>query len=55
MSPEMLTLVADVLAYDLARETCDLVSSIVDTEGEPRAIWRRCSAAALGVSLKERS
>jgi hypothetical protein len=55
MSPAMLTLVAEVLAYDLARETCDLASSIVDADEEPRATWRRCSAAALGVSRKERS
>lgn len=36
----MLTLVAEVLAYDRARDTCDLLSSIVETETEeePRAI-----------------
>jgi hypothetical protein len=52
----MLTLVAEVLAYDLALDTWDLVSSLmVDTE-LPRAICLRCSLAALGgVSLKERS
>lgn len=30
MSPDMLTLVAVVLAYDIALETCDLLSSMVD-------------------------
>jgi len=38
MSPEMLTLVAAVLAYDLALETCDLLSSMVEVEEFPRAI-----------------
>lgn len=34
MSPEMLTLVAAVLAYpDMVRETCDARSSKVETEG----------------------
>jgi hypothetical protein len=42
----MLTLVAAVLAYDIALETCDLLSSMVDAEDVPRAFW---------LSLKERS
>ena len=50
MSPAMLTLVAAVLAYDIALETCDRLSSIVDAE-VPRVIWRR----SLGLSRKERS
>jgi hypothetical protein len=54
MSPAMLTLVAEVLAYDRARDTCDRLSSKVEIE-EPRAICLRCSLAALGLSLKERS
>ena len=48
----MLTLVAVVLAYDMALETCDLLSSTVEMEEEgPRAICRR----SLGLSLKDRS
>tara|TARA_R110002060_G_scaffold33164_1_gene43896 strand:- start:245 stop:463 length:219 start_codon:yes stop_codon:yes gene_type:complete len=54
MSPEMLTLVAEVLAYERARDKCDRPSSKVETE-EPRAICRRCSLAALGLSLKDKS
>jgi len=50
MSPEMLTLVAAVLAYDIARDTCDLLSSIVEAEEVTRGA-RRSSLA----SLKERS
>lgn len=50
MSPDMLTLVAAVLAYDMARDTCDLLSSTVDEDETPRAI-RRSSL----MSLKERS
>ena len=54
MSPDMLTLVADVLAYDLALDTWDLWSSMVEAEEVPLAICRRCSLAALGVvSRKE--
>lgn len=53
MSPEMLTLVAVVLAYDIALETCDLLSSTVEMEEVPvpRAICRR----SLGLSLNDRS
>lgn len=52
----MLTLVAVVLAYDLARETCDLLSSMVEVEDAPRAICLLCSLAVEGgVSLNERS
>ena len=51
MSPEMLTLVAEVLAYDLALETWDLESSM-EVEDACRAILRCCSAG-LGLSLKE--
>jgi hypothetical protein len=51
MSPEMLTLVAEVLAYDIARDTCDLLSSTVETEEVALPAGRR----SLGVSLKERS
>ena len=48
----MLTLVAVVLAYDIALETCDRLSSTVEIEEEvPRAICRR----SLGLSLKDRS
>ena len=48
----MLTLVADVLAYDIALETCDRRSSAVETEeAAPLAIWRR----SLGLSLKDKS
>ena len=36
MSPEMLTLVAAVLVYDLAMEMRDARSSTVDTEASPR-------------------
>jgi len=36
MSPEMLTLVAAVLVYDLASEMCDARSSTVETEASPR-------------------
>lgn len=49
MSPEMLTLVAAVLAYDMAREMCDVrdTASIVDAadvvDASPRG--RRASAA----------
>jgi hypothetical protein len=46
MSPEMLTLVAAVLAYDIALETCDLLSSTVEAEEVARAF---------GLSLNERS
>jgi hypothetical protein len=49
MSPEMLTLVADVLAYDIALETCDLLSSIVEADDVPRGTGRR----SFGLSLKE--
>jgi len=56
MSPDMLTLVADVLAYDLALDTWDLWSSMVEAEEVPLAICLRCSLAALGVvSRKEMS
>jgi hypothetical protein len=54
MSPEILTLVAVVLAYDIALETCDLLSSTVEVEEEaavPRVICRR----SLGLSLKDKS
>jgi hypothetical protein len=48
----MLTLVAEVLAYDIALETCDRLSSTVDIEEEvPRAVCRR----SLGLSLKDKS
>ena len=50
----MLTLVAVVLAYDIARETCDFLSSAVEVEDEvpvPRAFCPR----SLGLSLKDRS
>jgi hypothetical protein len=50
MSPEMLTLVAAVLAYDIARDTCDFLSSVVEAEEVTRAA-RRSSFP----SLKERS
>lgn len=50
MSPEMLTLVAAVLAYDIVRDTCDFLSSIVEAEEVTRAA-RRSSLA----SLKDRS
>jgi hypothetical protein len=50
MSPEMLTLVAAVLAYDIALETCDFLSSIVEVEEVTRPA-RRSSLA----SLKDRS
>lgn len=53
MSPDMLTLVAEVLAYDIAFEICDLLSSIVEIEEEARAACLRSVAA--GLSLKERS
>jgi hypothetical protein len=53
MSPEMLTLVAEVLAYDIALETCDLRSSMVETDEDPLAICLLSVAA--GLSLKERS
>ena len=53
MSPEMLTLVAEVLAYDIALEICDLRSSMVDTDEVPLATCLRSLAA--GLSLKERS
>jgi hypothetical protein len=36
MSPEMLTLVAVVLAYDMAREMCEVRSSTVETDASPR-------------------
>ena len=51
MSPEMLTLVAVVLAYDIALEIWDLRSSAVEAEDVPRAIGRR----SLGLSLKDKS
>jgi hypothetical protein len=38
MSPEMLTLVAAVLVYDLAVEIRDARSSTVDTEASPRLL-----------------
>jgi len=38
MSPEMLTLVAAVLVYDLAMEMWDARSSTVDTEASPRLL-----------------
>lgn len=49
MSPEMLTLVAAVLAYDMAREMCevrDAPSSMVDAAAEtppPRRSDRSCT------------
>lgn len=46
----MLTLVAAVLAYDIALEICDLRSSMVEVEAPPLAA--RLSSLA---SLKERS
>jgi len=55
MSPEMLTLVAEVLAYDLALETVERRSSRVEVEEVARAACRRNSLALLGVSLNERS
>jgi hypothetical protein len=42
----MLTLVAEVLAYDLALDICDLLSSIVEVEEIPLAM-RRSSLASL--------
>lgn len=50
MSPEMLTLVAAVLAYDIARDTCDFLSSAVEAEEVTRAARRSPLA-----SLKDRS
>lgn len=47
----MLTLVAAVLAYDIARETCDLLSSIVDADDS--ALGKR--ARSVVESLKVRS
>ena len=48
----MLTLVAVVLAYDMALETCDFLSSTVEMEEEvPRTVCRR----SFGLSLKDRS
>ena len=47
----MLTLVAAVLAYDLARDNWDLVSSTVDAEDIPRAVCDR----PLVLSLKDKS
>jgi hypothetical protein len=48
----MLTLVAVVLAYDMALETCDLRSSMVEeVERGPRAAGRRSELA----SLKDKS
>lgn len=41
----MLTLVAAVLAYDMALETCDLRSSTVEVDRGPRA-GRRSSLAS---------
>jgi hypothetical protein len=38
MSPEMLTLVAAVLAYDLAMDMWEARSSTVDTEASPRLL-----------------
>ena len=49
----MLTLVADVLAYDLAFETWDLESSLI-VEAE-EAATRNGGRRSLAVSLKERS
>lgn len=53
MSPEILTLVAAVLAYDMAREMCDLRSSIEATDAVRSGPARRSAAVAL--SRKERS
>jgi len=47
----MLTLVAEVLAYDIALETCDLRSSVVEIDEDPLVICRRSVAR----SLNERS
>jgi hypothetical protein len=52
MSPEMLTLVAAVLAYDRALDNCDLPSSIVLAD-DAILSWRGRRASA--ASLKERS
>jgi hypothetical protein len=51
----MLTLVAEVLAYDLALETVERLSSIVEVVEVVRPACRRNSLALLGASLKERS
>ena len=47
----MLTLVADVLAYDLALEMCERLSSMVEAEEFTRPICLR----SLALSLKARS
>jgi len=47
----MLTLVAVVLAYDLALDICDLLSSIVEVEAAPRVACLR----SLALSLKDKS
>jgi len=49
----MLTVVAVVLAYDLALDICDLLSSMVEVEVEdaPRAACLR----SLALSLKDKS
>jgi hypothetical protein len=47
----MLTLVAAVLAYDMALDTCDLRSSTVEVDEDPLGISRRSEA----LSLKDRS
>lgn len=46
MSPEMLTLVAAVLAYDMAREMCEvrearssMAEVIVELDASPRRLW----------------
>jgi len=52
MSPDMLTLVAAVLAYDIALDICDLRSSIVEEEEEAFPLIVRLSSLA---SLNERS
>lgn len=51
----MLTLVAEVLAYDLALDTTERLSSIVEVVEEAVLASLRCSAALLGLSRNERS
>jgi len=53
MSPEMLTLVAEVLAYDMALEMWDRLSSMVEVDEDALTACLRCSAA--GLSLNDRS
>lgn len=48
----MLTVVAVVLAYDLALEIVDLLSSKVEVEETPRD---NCCLRSLALSLKDRS